>query len=131
MQKRIKVLTIYHNPRCGKSRGGLQLVENLNLPFITVNYLTHPLTEKQLTVLIKKLGIAPIGLVRTKETLWKEQYQGKNLTDEQLVQAMVMNPILIERPIVVNGRKAVIARPAERIYEVLGRDFNKALRNSD
>ncbi|MFP9115122.1 arsenate reductase (glutaredoxin) [Flavobacterium sp. RHBU_3] len=113
------MLTIYHNPRCGKSREGLQLIENLNLPFTTINYIKEPLTQNELTALIKKLGIAPIDLVRTKEALWKEQYKDKNLTDDEILQALAQNPVLIERPIVVNANKAVIARPAERIHEIL------------
>lgn len=118
-KKELKVLTIYHNPRCGKSREGLQLIENLNLPFTTINYIKEPLTQNELTALIKKLGIAPIDLVRIKEALWKEQYKDKNLTDDEILQALAQNPVLIERPIVVNGNKAVIARPAERINEIL------------
>lgn len=113
------MLTVYHNPRCGKSREGLQLLESLDIPFETVKYLTEPLTKDELTVLIKKLGIAPIELVRTKENIWKEHYQGKQLTDAQVIEAIAEHPILMERPIVVNGNRAVIARPAEKLKEIL------------
>lgn len=113
------MLTIYHNPRCSKSREGLQLLESLNIPFATVKYLNEPLPEKELTSIIKKLGITPIELVRQKETIWKENYKDKNLTDDQIITAMATHPTLIERPIVVNGDKAVIARPAEKALEII------------
>lgn len=118
-QKETQMLTIYHNPRCGKSREGLQLLESLDIPFETLKYLTEPLTKEELTGLIQKLGIRPIELVRTKETVWKENYQGKQLTDAQVVEAMAEHPILMERPVVVNGDRAVIARPAEKVKEIL------------
>lgn len=113
------MLTVYHNPRCGKSREELQLLESLNIPFKTVKYLESPLTAQELTALIKKLGIAPLELVRTKETVWKEQYKDKHLTDTQIIEALAAHPILMERPVVVNGNKAVIARPAEKVKEIL------------
>lgn len=113
------MLTIYHNPRCGKSRDGLQLLESLQLPFTVVKYLDTPLSKEDIKDLIKKLGIAPLELVRQKEAIWKENYAGKSLSPEQIIDALAKYPILIERPIVVNGDKAVIARPAERVKEIL------------
>jgi arsenate reductase len=113
------MITLYHNPRCGKSREGLQLLELLNQPFTIVKYLNEPLSKEELTDIIAKLGIAPIDLVRQKETVWKEQFKGKQLTDEQIIEAMVNHPVLIERPVVVNDQKAVIARPAEKIKSIL------------
>ncbi|MFY7730028.1 MAG: arsenate reductase (glutaredoxin) [Flavobacterium sp.] len=113
------MLTIYHNPRCSKSREGLQLLESLNIPFATIKYLNEPVSEAELMSIIKKLGIAPIELVRQKETIWKENYKDKNLTDDQIITAMATHPTLIERPIVVNGDKAVIARPAEKALEII------------
>jgi len=113
------MITIYHNPRCSKSREGLQLLELEGKPFTTVKYLNKPLTKEELTGIIKKLDINPIELVRQKETIWIENYKGKELTDGKVIDAMLLHPNLIERPIVVNGDKAVIARPAERIKEIL------------
>ncbi len=113
------MLTIYHNPRCSKSREGLQLLESLNIPFATIKYLNEPVSEAELTSIVKKLGIIPIELVRQKETIWKENYKDKNLTDDQIITAMATHPTLIERPIVVNGNKAVIARPAEKALEII------------
>lgn len=113
------MITIYHNPRCSKSREGLQLLELEGKPFTTVKYLNEPLTKEELTAIITKLGIAPIGLVRQKEAVWTQNYKGRQLTDSQVIDALLQHPALIERPIVVNGNKAVIARPAEKIKEIL------------
>ena len=113
------MLTIYHNPRCSKSREGLQLLEELNEPFTVIKYLDTPLTKEELSEIIKKLGIKPIELVRTKEDIWKEKYVDKKLTPAQVIAALIKYPQLIERPIVINGDKAVIARPAEKIKEIL------------
>jgi arsenate reductase len=100
------MITIYHNPKCTKSREGLCELED-------------PFTKQELQEVIQKLGIKPIELVRTKETIWKEQFKGKELTDKEIIEAMLENPKLIERPIVVKGNKAIIARPKERIQEIL------------
>jgi arsenate reductase len=113
------MITIYHNPRCRKSREGLAVLEEAGVPYTLVKYLDNPLTSKQLKELIDKLGIKPIELVRTKESIWKEQYKGKTLSDTEIIQAMAKYPKLIERPIVVNGDKAVLGRPAEKIKEIL------------
>ncbi|WLD24797.1 arsenate reductase (glutaredoxin) [Flavobacterium dauae] len=113
------MIKIYHNPRCSKSREGLCSLQDLNQEVEIVNYIENPLTFNELKNIIALLKIKPIELVRTKETIWKEQFKGKDLTDEEIIEAMVANPKLIERPIVVNGNKAVIARPIEKIDEIL------------
>lgn len=113
------MITIYHNPRCSKSREGLQLLELEGKPFTTVKYLNEPLTKEELTEIINKLNINPIDLVRQKEDIWIKNYKDKDLSDGKVIDIMVEHPNLIERPIVVNGNKAVIARPAERIKEIL------------
>ena len=113
------MITIYHNPRCTKSREGLCEIENLNQPVEIRKYLDEPFTKIELEEVIKKLNISPIELVRTKESIWIENYKGKELSDTQIVQAMLENPKLIERPIIVNGNKAVIARPKEKINAIL------------
>lgn len=113
------MITIYHNPRCTKSREGLCELEDLKQDFIIRKYLDEPFSKQELEEVIQKLGIKPIELVRTKETIWKEQFKEKDLTDDKIIEAMLENPKLIERPIVVNGNKAVIARPKERIQEIL------------
>ena len=113
------MITIYHNPRCGKSRECLAFIENSKQEFEVIKYLENPLTFKELDVIIKKLNIKPLELIRTKESIWIEKFKGKNLSDNEIIQSMVDFPILMERPIAVNGNKAVIARPFERIQEIL------------
>lgn len=113
------MITIYHNPRCSKSRQGLQLLEDSGKPFETVKYLEDTLSAKTLEDLIKILGITPMDLVRKNEATWKENYKGKCLTDTEIINALVENPKLIERPIVVNGTKAVVGRPPERILDII------------
>lgn len=113
------MITIYHNPRCTKSREGLCEIENLNQPFKIRKYLDEPFSEEELKEVIKKLNIKPIELVRTKEAIWIENFKGKNLSDIEIIKAMLHYPKLIERPIVINGDKAVIARPKDKINEVL------------
>lgn len=113
------MITIYHNPRCSKSREGLQLLEDSGRDFTVVKYLDKPLGRNEITVLIKKLGTGPLGLVRQKEKAWVENYKGKQLTDSDIINALVKYPVLIERPIIVKGDKAVIGRPAENIKTIL------------
>lgn len=113
------MITIYHNPRCSKSREGLQLLELQGKPFTTVKYLSEKLTKEELTDIIKKLGISPLELVRQKEAIWVSNYKGNQLTDDEVIDAMIAHSNLIERPIVVNDDKAVIARPAENIKKIL------------
>lgn len=112
-------MKIYHNPRCGKSREGLAILQASQLPFEIINYIETPLSENELAEIIKLLGIPPIDLVRKNEDLWKENYKGKNLSDSEIITAMVKNPKLIERPIVINKSKAVIGRPPEIIKSIL------------
>ena len=107
--------TIYHNPRCRKSRETLQLLENNNIQPEIIRYLDDVPTEKELSALLKKLGMKPIDLVRKGEAVWKEHFKGKDLSDREILGAMVKFPKLIERPIVVRGDKAVIGRPPENI----------------
>ncbi len=111
--------TIYHNPRCSKSREALQLLVEKGTPFTVVTYLEEPPTQEELKSIIKLLGIAPIALVRTQEAVWKEKFKGKELTDAELIKAMTEYPKLIERPIVINGSKAVIGRPPVKVLDIL------------
>ena len=113
------MLTIYHNKRCSKSREGVCFLENLKKPFETIHYLEKTITYIELETILKKLKIKPIELVRTKEKEWIENFKGKILTDKEIIEAMLQFPKLIERPIVINGENAVIARPAELINTIL------------
>lgn len=112
------MLKIYHNPRCSKSRQGLEILENLQLDFEIIKYLDHPLTIDELTKLVRILGISPIQLVRKGEAVWKEKFKNKSLTDTHIIEAMAKHPKLIERPIVVKDNKAVIGRPPSLIKDL-------------
>ncbi|VAW24119.1 Uncharacterized protein YfgD, not an arsenate reductase [hydrothermal vent metagenome] len=112
-------MKIYHNPRCSKSRQGLAILKESSNPFEVIKYLDKPFAEEELTELIKLLGIKPIELVRKNEAIWKENYKGKTLADNEIIKAMVNHPKLIERPIVVANGKAVIGRPPEIIKTIL------------
>jgi len=107
------MIQMYHNPRCGKSRACLLFLEESGKEFQVVKYLENPITVFELTEIIRKLNIKPIALVRQKEKIWIDSFQNKVLSDAEIIQVLVSNPILIERPIVINGEKAVIARPFE------------------
>ena len=113
------MIKIYHNPRCSKSRQGLSLLENSGKPFVIIKYLVQIPTEEELIAVLKKLNIPPVNLVRKNEAIWKENYKGKELSDIEIIKAMIKNPKLIERPIVVNGTKATIGRPLENITAIL------------
>ncbi len=113
------MIKIYHNNRCSKSRCGIQALEESGKQFEVVKYLEDVPSEVELKHIIKLLGITPIELVRKNESIWKENFKGKTLSDDAIIEAMVANPKLIERPIVINGNKAVIGRPTEKILEII------------
>ena len=113
------MIQIYHNPRCGKSRSGIELLEKSGKPFEVIKYLENPLSVKELQSILKKLKIEPIALVRKNEIIWKENFKDKPLSDAEIIQAMADFPILIERPIVINGNQAVIGRPEENIATII------------
>ena len=112
-------MKIYHNNRCSKSREGLNILENSNKEFEVVNYLENPPTVKELKEILTMLGFTPIQLVRKNESIWKEKYKNKELSENQIISAMIAHPKLIERPIVISGSKAVIGRPPENIKSLL------------
>ena len=113
------MIKIYHNPRCSKSRLGVAYLEEKKVEFEIVKYLDDNFTVEELTEVISKLGFTPIQLVRKTEAIWKSDYKGKELTDAEIIEAMVKNPKLIERPIIVNKTQAVVARPTENIDTIL------------
>ena len=113
------MIKIYHNNRCSKSRCGLEIIENSGKDFEIIKYLENIPTKNKLEELIKLLGIKPIDLVRKNEAIWKSKFKNKDLTNPTIIDAMVQYPKLIERPIVINGTKAVIGRPPERILEII------------
>ncbi|MDD5149245.1 MAG: arsenate reductase (glutaredoxin) [Flavobacterium sp.] len=105
------MIQIYHNSRCTKSRECLAFLEESGQEYEVVKYLEDVPTFEELKSIIRKLNIKPIELVRRKEKIWTENFKEKKMSDDEVIQAMILNPILIERPIVINGEKAVIARP--------------------
>ncbi|WP_336128956.1 arsenate reductase (glutaredoxin) [Mesoflavibacter sp. CH_XMU1422-2] len=113
------MIKIYHNPRCRKSREGLQILEESGKDFEIVKYLENTPTKEELSDIIKLLGIKPIDLVRKNESIWKENYKNKQLSDNEIITAMIENPKLIERPIVVNKDKAIVGRPPENIKKII------------
>ena len=112
-------LTIYHNPKCSKSREALALLDARGVAPRIVRYLESPPTAAELAAIVRKLGIRPEQLVRRGEDVFKAKYAGRELTDDEWIEAMVRDPILIERPIVVKGTRAVIGRPPERVSALL------------
>jgi len=110
---------IWHNPRCSKSRNGLNILKENKIEVEVVKYLDTPHTQEEITNLLKMLGMSARELMRTKESIYKE-LDLKNENDEsKLIQAMVENPKLIERPIVIKDGKAVIGRPIENIMKLI------------
>jgi arsenate reductase (glutaredoxin) len=112
-------ITIFHNPRCSKSRATLALIQQHGVEPRIVDYLKHPPDEAELKAIIAKLGIEAQGLVRRGEEVFKSTYAGRTLSGDEWIAAMVRDPILIERPIVVRGDRAVIGRPPEDVIKLL------------
>ncbi len=115
----METLTIYHNPRCSKSRSALALLQERKVPLRIVEYLKEPPTRAELAALRKKLGLAPAEWVRKGEPEYKTAGLDAKSPDDKVLDAMAKHPILIERPIVVRGDRAVVGRPPERVLELL------------
>jgi len=112
--------TIYHNPRCSKSRQTLDLLKENNITAEIILYLETPPNKKELTKIIQQLGIPPRALLRKSEEAYKtNKLQNKDLSDDELIEFMLQFPKLIERPIVINNNKAVLGRPPENILEII------------
>jgi arsenate reductase len=112
-------ITIYHNGSCSKCHGALEIMQEQGIEHNIRWYLAEPLDKTELAALLKKLDIPASGLVRKSEPLYKEQYEDKHLTEDQWQQILADNPILIQRPIVEKGEKAIIARPPERMFDII------------
>src|SRR5690606_22605265 len=112
------MIQIYHNTRCSTSRQGLEFVKDSGKDFEVIEYMKNPLKKEELKKIIQKLKISPVDLIRKKESIWKEHYEGKDLSDDKLIDLMVEFPNLMERPIVVNGNKAIIGRPPMLIKDI-------------
>lgn len=113
------MLQILHNPRCGKSRTCLAFVTKSDKEFQIINYLENPLSKKEIKDLLFKLNMKPLELIRQKESVWIENYKGKSLSDEEIIDAMAKHPILVERPIVIDGDKAIIGREIQNLEKFI------------
>lgn len=113
------MLKIYHNARCSKSREACSILEEKNIPFETIDYLKTPPSQKEIKELLKKLGMKAEEIVRKGEVIYKEKYKNKTFSETEWINILSENPILIERPILVKGDKAVIGRPPEKVLELI------------
>jgi len=112
-------VTIWHNPRCGKSRDAANLLEEKGIDAEVVKYLDTPPSKEELKAVLKMLGISARELMRTKEDIYKELNLKEEMNEEKLIEAMVENPKLIERPVVIKDGKAAIGRPLQNIVDIL------------
>ena len=113
-------VTIYHNPKCSKSRQTLELLGAKGITPTIIEYIKIPPTVEKLKEILSQLGIAPLDLMRTKEDIYKELDLGiLSLSDKDLIDLMIEHPILIERPIVIANGKAVLGRPPEQVLDIL------------
>ena len=112
-------IRIYYNPRCSKCRETVALVGERGYATELVEYLVTPPGKEELRSLLHKLGMKPVELVRQGEEAFKQHYAGRTLSDEEWLDALVAHPVLIERPIVVRGNKALVARPPEKVLALL------------
>ena len=113
-------VTLYHNPKCSKSRQTLELLGEQGITPTIIEYLQSPPTEEELREILLKLAIAPRDLMRKKEDVYKEyDLDNKSLTDDELIGYMVKYPVLIERPIILANGRAAIGRPPEQVLKIL------------
>ncbi len=109
---------IYHNNRCTKSRQALEVIKKKSKTTEVIEYLKTPLTEKEIKDILKKLGMKAEEIIRKKEPLFQSEYKNKKNTESEWIKVLAKNPLLIERPIIVKGSKAVIGRPTENINKL-------------
>ncbi|WP_353088724.1 ArsC/Spx/MgsR family protein [Flavobacterium sp.] len=112
------MITIYHNPRCGKSRDCVRYFEAENSKIKVVHYLQSPLDREAIINFFQQLNCNALQLVRTKEPIWIAKHKGKKLSENEIIDTLVQHPILMESPVVVKSNKAVIACLLERIIEL-------------
>ncbi len=111
--------TIYHNPRCRKSREALQLLQEKNLKFKVVKYLDENFDKQSLGIVLDIIGKKPSDALRKNEEIWKKQLNSKNIGEDEILELMIQHPKLIERPIIVYGNKGVMARPLENLIDFI------------
>ena len=111
-------MKIYHNPRCSKSREVLKILESNNINFEIVQYLKKTISKSELRNILKLLNISPMDLIRKNESVYKQNFKGKDLSKDQWLDVLCKNPILIERPIVIKDNQALIGRPPEKVLNL-------------
>lgn len=112
-------IQIYHNPRCSKSRDALKELEKLGVEFEIIHYLEEAFTFDKMMDLLEKLDISADELVRKNESIWKDLFSDKELDEEEIILAMIEYPKLIQRPIIIKGEKAVIARAKDELKKLV------------
>jgi len=112
-------MKIYHNPRCAKSRETLNLIHEANKEIEVIKYLDTPPSEDELRDILDKLNLPIEYLIRTGEEIYQTEFKGKDLTDDEWIKALVKNPAMLERPIVVKDDQAIISRPPENVFKLL------------
>jgi arsenate reductase len=117
----MKKVQILYNPRCSKCREALSLLEGESCEIEVVEYLKNIPTKKEIKNILDKLGLKAFDIVRKKEAVYLEKFKNKTFTDEEWIQLLIENPILIERPIIIDGYKAIIGRPPELVIDLLQR----------
>ncbi|MCK6649772.1 MAG: arsenate reductase (glutaredoxin) [Bacteroidia bacterium] len=113
------MIKIYHNVRCSKSRDACSIIADKGIKAEIVEYLKTPPTQKEIKELLGLLKLKAEDIVRKGEEIYKSKYKGKTFTEAQWIKILAENPVLIERPIIVNGKKAVIGRPPEKVLEII------------
>jgi arsenate reductase len=114
------MIKIFHNSRCGKSRTAMQILQEKEIEFEVIEYLKTPLNQNQIKALLKKLGMNAMDLIRKNEELYKTNFKDLQLSEKDWIKVLAENPILIERPIIENNERAIIARPPELVEEFIG-----------
>ena len=117
----MKKVQILHNPRCGKSREALKLLQDERCEIEIIEYLKNIPTKKELKNILDKLGLKAFDIVRKKEAVFLEKFKNKTFTNDEWIQILIENPILIERPIVIDGYKAIVGRPPELVIDLINR----------
>ena len=111
-------MKIYHNNRCRKSREALKIIQNHSQKYEIIEYMKDRLSAKEISSILKKLRLNPINLVRENESIWKQKYKGKKLTNSEIINIMQDNPKLIQRPIIMTDNMAIIGRDIEKIKDL-------------
>jgi arsenate reductase len=114
-----KKITVYYNPFCSTCKEVMGVLEGSNCEINAIEYLKNFPTKEELKTLLAKLGLKPHDIVRTKESIYQKKFLNKNFTDEEWIQIIIENPILLQRPIIVDGYKAIIGRPIEKVIDLV------------